>query len=208
MTLGEVKAQFTSLMNRTDLKNNTSLVSTFINQAIRRIQRELRVPMMEKSIVATIGASYNGLIIPSDYLELISMEYTSSFSVYQLQREQLTKVKTAAITLGDPLIFCRQGSKWWLGPSPAAGAKVRFDYYAAFPQLTDDTQSNILTQVAPDAIIYGALSAACDYYNDERSKQFEGRYTQITTMLQEQADGDELTADASVQPALIFDDGL
>jgi hypothetical protein len=46
--------------------------------------------------------------------------------------------------------------------------------------------------------VYGALSAACDYYNDERVDKFEKRYNQILQNLQNMADGDELTADAAV----------
>jgi hypothetical protein len=70
MNLGEVKTQFTGLFNRTDLKAKPDLVTTFLNQAILRIQRELRGPLNEKSLVVTIGSTYNGIIIPGDLLEL------------------------------------------------------------------------------------------------------------------------------------------
>lgn len=203
MTLGEMKAQFTSLMNRTDLRNNTSLVSTFIDQAIMRIQRDLRVPMMEKSILATVGTSYNGLSIPGDLLELIALTVDSDADgspEYQLQRAELTTVKTLAQTIGSPRKYARQGSKWFLGPRPAAGDRVRIDYYANFPDFASDSDSNVLSEVAWDAVVYGALSAACDYYNDERLTNFEARYTQIIKALQEQADSDELSSDAAVAP--------
>ena len=57
---------------------------------------------------------------------------------------------------------------------------------------------------ANDVMGIGALSAASDYYNDDRAGSFEARYKQIAQMLQEQADADELTADAAVRPALLF----
>jgi hypothetical protein len=53
--------------------------------------------------------------------------------------------------------------------------------------------------------MYGALSAAADFLNDDRTGVFEGRYQQIIKALQEQADADELAADAVVAPCLNLD---
>jgi hypothetical protein len=81
-------------------------------------------------------------------------------------------------------------------------------YYASFPTLVNPTDTNALSLVAWDAVVYAALSAACDYYNDERAKQFDARYNQILQNLQNMADGDELTADAAVGPVYSWpDDG-
>ena len=66
------------------------------------------------------------------------------------------------------------------------------------------TDTNTIASIGWDAVVYGALSAASDYYNDDRAGAFEARYKQIAQMLQEQADADELTADAAVRPALLF----
>ena len=205
MNFGEVTTQFLNLMNRTDLRGNSTLTNTFLQLGIQRISRELRVPAMEKTLVATIGATYNGLIIPGDMLELIDLEYTVTNSgVIILRRTNLTRAKTLAQTIGVPLEFARQGKKWWLGPSPASGTQVRIDYYADFSALVLTTDSNMMTTAFPDALIYSALEYACDYYNDDRAKQFGSRYSQITQSLQGMADGDELTADAVVAPALIY----
>lgn len=205
MNFGDVTTQFLNLMNRTDLRGNATLTNTFLQLGIQRISRELRVPAMEKSLVATIGTTYNGLIIPGDMLELIDLEYTvANDGVIILRRTNLTRAKTLAQTVGVPLEFSRQGKKWWLGPSPAAGTQVRIDYYADFSPLALSTDSNMMTTAFPDALIYSALEYACDYYNDERAKTFGSRYAQITQALQAMADGDELTADAVVAPALQY----
>jgi len=46
MNKGEIRAHFIALLNRSDCSN--ALADTFIDQAITRIQRQLRVPAMEK----------------------------------------------------------------------------------------------------------------------------------------------------------------
>jgi hypothetical protein len=56
-----------------------------------------------------------------------------------------------------------------LGPKPGIGSQVLIHYYAEFAPLSDDTSSNTCLKVAWDAVLYGALSAACDYLVDDRS---------------------------------------
>jgi hypothetical protein len=210
MILGDLKAQFKGLLNNTIVNNNSALVSTFINQAIMRIQRELRVPFMEKQILYTIPTGYTKLAIPADLLELIAVMVDADndgILEYELQRRDLTDVIRASELPGHPRQFTRQGGSWILGPKPAAGDQVLIHYYAEFAALADDTSTNTCLKVAWDAVLYGALSFACDYLIDERAQTFEGRYTQITKQLQEQADADELSSDAAVSPALHYEDG-
>lgn len=214
MTLGELKAQFKGLLNNTVVNKRDDLVTTFINQAIMRIQRELRVPFMEKQILYTIPDDYKKLAIPADLLELIAiMVDTDEDGIleFELMRTDMTRVISASQTPGlTPRMFTRQGGSWILGPKPGPGSQVLIHYYAEFAALADDSSTNTCLKVAWDAVLYGALSAACDYLvDDERGVKFESRYAQITKQLQDQADADELTADAVVAPALPIsgDDG-
>jgi hypothetical protein len=102
MTLAELTAQFLGLMNRTDLNTTPSLASTFITQSIMRLQRELRVPFMEKVILYTIPSTYDptrGLAIPSDLLELIDINVDTNndgIMDYPLQRVQLKDAQVAS----------------------------------------------------------------------------------------------------------------
>ncbi|MFI4971138.1 MAG: hypothetical protein ACHP7H_00545 [Hyphomicrobiales bacterium] len=194
------------------MNNNAALVSTFINQAIMRIQRELRVPFMEKQVLYTIPAdgSFLKLAIPADLLELISIMVDADADgilEYELQRKSVMDAVRAFQIPGTSRIYARQGGSWILGPNPAPGSQVLIYYYAEFAALADDNAENTCLKVAWDAVLYGALSLAGDYLNDDRTTRFEQRYTQITQQLQEQADADELTADAAVRPALQFDEG-
>jgi hypothetical protein len=197
-------------MNRSDLNANTALASTFINQSILRLQRELRVPFMEKIVRYTIPSTYDaslGLAIPSDLLELIDINVDSDNSGlidYPLQRVQLKQAMASAQYTDVPAVFARRGGYWVLGPRPALNAVIEIVYYAEFAPLIADTDTNTISRIAWDAVIYGALAVACDFYHDERGEVFEARYKQIGNDLQNMADGDELTADAAVRPALLM----
>lgn len=212
MTLNDLTVQFQSLMNRTDLKNNSALCATFITQAILRIQRELRAPLQEATILYTVPSTYSavtGLAIPNDLLELIAINVGVN-QEYELTRGNYSRVKDMAANWpnGNPESFCRLGGNWIIGPSPVVGDTIMIQYYASFPALVLPTDTNVLLSVAWDAPLYAALSAACDYYNDERVDKFEKRYNQILQNLQNMADGDELTADAAMAPVYAWpDDG-
>lgn len=197
-------------MNRSDLNANTALASTFINQSILRLQRELRVPFMEKIVRYTIPSTYDaslGLVIPSDLLELIDLNVDSNGTGlldYPLQRVQLKEALTRAEYTDVPKVFARRGGYWVLGPRPTTDTVIEIVYYAEFAPLINGADTNTISNIGWDAVIYGALSAACDFYNDDRGQQFEARYKQIGGDIQNMADSDELTADAAVRPALLM----
>jgi hypothetical protein len=210
VNLSQLTAQFLALMNRSDLNGNPALATTFISQSIMRLQRELRVPFMEKIVQYVVPVDYDtstGLPIPTDFLQLIDLNVDSDndgLMDYPLQRVQLKEAMSRAQLLDTPRVFARRGGYWVLGPSPTVGSTIEMVYYATFTPLVAPTDTNILTQSAWDVVVYGALAAAADYYNDDRSQMFDARYNQIAQNLQAMADADELTADAAVRPALLF----
>lgn len=210
MNLGDLKVQFKALLNNGIVNNNATLVSTFVNQGIQRIQRELRVPFMEKQVLYTIPSTYTRLSIPNDLLQLISIQVDrdgDGVLEYELQRVDMNRVMSASQDVGPPSIYARQGAAWFLGPRPNTGDKVLITYYCEFPALLTDTDENTMTKVAWDACVYAALVAAASYLNDDRKDAFEKDFQRIMATLQDQADSDELTADAAVRPCLYFDRG-
>ena len=73
----ELQTDVINLINRSDC--TTALAKTFLQQAQRKIQRNLRIQSMEKSYQITAGTSgssiydaTNGkIVIPGDFLELV-----------------------------------------------------------------------------------------------------------------------------------------
>lgn len=203
MTLGEIKADFTALLNRRD--NTTALTTSFINNALLRVQRTLRIPAMEKSIRATIGTLYSdGLDVPGDLLQFIALtDETDPSNVFELSRVSLAEALSILNTnaTGTARVFARRGSKFIIAPAPNQGSVLRIDYYATFRAISADADTNVLTDVAPDVLVYGALSYAAAYFLDKRQADFEARFKQIMEDLDIQALRDELTGNAQVSPA-------
>ena len=168
MNYGDLKTHFNNVLNRSDI--TTSLTTTFIDQGIARIQRQLRTPMQEKLTTYTISSQTAFVELPNDFIEIISLYYDNTeISRIPMSRFRALNKNTYA---GTPQSFTRQQEKLYLYPQPSSG-EVIFYYYGEFPALSSDTAENALTKVAPDLIIYSALTYAADYYLDERAVQFE-----------------------------------
>jgi hypothetical protein len=225
MAYSDVKSAFLARMNRRDLANDTTgLADLFLQDAIKRVQRNLEIPAGEKSISVVIGNStyFNnnfiqtypngisvtgGLLIPTDFIRMRDITYYNGNGEPSILRKAPLTDTAGAIFFGVPgcvIMYSRQGSMWILGPLPIAGNIVRIDYYSEYATVINPTDDNVLLDIADDLIVYGALSYAADHYNDKRGPQFEQRFTQILSDLQAQADADETSGDAAVGQAYYY----
>jgi hypothetical protein len=209
---GEVRTKFLRRLNRRDCTN--ALADDFIDDSIQRIQRVLRVPMMEKFAVTTVGATDSaytdavGLQVPTDLLKLRELTVISVGGVeVTLESRPLSFVEqhaSASGAVGSPRYYARRGTVYVIAPEPLDGDILTAGYWAEFDALAQDTDDNRLVAVGDDLIIYGALSFACDHWNDKRGPLFEQRFTQALSDIQAQGDDDELSAQPAVQPAFFY----
>lgn len=199
MTKSEVRTSFLALLHNRQC--TPTLADSFLDEGLKRCQRELRCAGMERSLLITIGDDYTGLWIPGDYLEMQRLENSDGKA---LKKKSLDYVKTFN-SGGVPLYYARQGTQLVLGPVPVEGDTLRWDYYAEFGDLTNDSDENVLTIISPYLLVYAALGFASDYFIDERAALFESRYKQLLTSLNDQSDDDDLS-DANVSQALEFPD--
>lgn len=200
MIYGDIQNDFTALLNRRDC--TTAQRNAFFNEAIQRIQREVRCPAMEKSVIYTVPSNYSGLTIPSDLLELISILPEACDD--RLEKTSIERALKGAREPGAPKFYCRQGGVWVLAPAPQQADVIRVDYYAELGTLSAPTDEVPLTKIAPDLLKYAALSYAGDFFNDKRTPTWETRYTQIRDSLQNMADADETSGASVVTPAYSY----
>ena len=203
MNYGDLKSHFNDLLNRSDI--TTALTERFIDQGIARIQRQLRTPMSERVLNITITGQTESLTLPSDFMEIISLYMNE----YELERVTMRKYREVANTAveGKPTMFVRQAEKILVYPQPTSGTLSLY-YHGEFPALSADSDSNVLTNAAPDLIIYAAATFAADFYLDTRADVFETKFNQFLIELQEQANDQELQGGTqSILPAYSFQDG-
>lgn len=200
-TYDELRTQFTSILNRRDI--TTTLRDSFLQDAIRRAQRLVRTPALDRSIQVTINTETE-LSIPIDLLKLINLS-TSEGRIRMVDIDTVLKAIDGGET-GVPRIAARRDAKWALAPIPQTGQEIRIDYTAEDDVLSAGSDESNLSITAPDLIIYGALSYACDYYQDKRVERFEQRFQQIVAEVNDASQDDELSGGAQVSAAYSFED--
>jgi hypothetical protein len=197
MAYVDVKNQFLGLLNRRDI--TPSLTNTFMQFGIQRIQRELRIPAMEKLANFVTDGTYN-VAVPGDYLEMLSIYTNTTTSHKRLTRVDAQSILDYSKQSGIPQFYSRIGGNFVVGPVPPSGTSVFIYYYADASALVADSDTNWITDIAPTLLIYAALSYASDYFLDDRKQMFEASYIQIAEQLQNMALQDELE-NASVSSA-------
>lgn len=183
MNKAGIRDQVRALLNRNDVTD--ALLNTFIDQAVARVQRTLRVPSMEKTQTYTVtSVSPEVLTLPSDYL---GMKYL--FVDQQLlEYVDLGKYLTTLDAIGStPRMYTRVQGALKVKPTPAVGTVITMIYFGEIPDLVNDADENFVSVLAPELLTYGALTYAADYYIDERKDMFEGRFATVYAEVEEQA---------------------
>ena len=207
MNKATLRQRIKDLLNRSDLTD--SVANSFIDQAMQRIQRQLRTPMNEKLGTFIIEQEYPEFGLPSEFLELISLTYFNEQGEVAsvLERVPITTLenkKRVQDVTGVPRFYARKHLDILIYPTPSVGT-MEIYYYAEFPSIDEINPEHVLTEVAPDLVIYGALSFAADYFIDERGPLFEQRFQTGLQEIQDQSDQQHLSGGIqTVQPAYDF----
>lgn len=196
MNKQEVRSLIKGLINRTDCTD--SLANQYITLAEKNIQRGLRLPFMEKGIRLTGDASGSEAYeIPSDYIELVNIASDNGL----LTRVSLDQLLRHPHT-GSPKYFSRDRGYWRFRPFIKDSEPVVVTYYAELPSLVADSDTTVLSEIAPDLIAYTAASLLCDYFVDDRKANFTQMAQEVFTALQMQFLDQELSGgETLMQPS-------
>ena len=200
MTYADMQAQFLAILNRDDCTD--TLAQTFLQQAIQRIQREARLPSMERLLVITPTAPMSFIDIPADLIQPIDLFVQSAngsgytppwlgvtpppgLGITYTPLKHVTYRDLMRIPASDiPQAYARVQSQFAVRGWIPAGTETQLLYYGAFTPLASADSANELTASAPDLAIYAALSLAADYFQIEQGAQWEARYQQILSDVQ------------------------
>lgn len=199
MNKAALRTQFKALLNRNDCSN--TLADTFIDQAVARVQRNLRIPSMEKAASITFSELLpDSFILPNDFLDFIDIFYEDATGGRKLSKLPRASFLRHHSTGGKPSVYIRTGAAVQIKPAPHPDTSLSLLYYGELDDLVADTDSNQISDTVPELIIYGALSFAGDYFVDDRKPQFEEVYRRIYEEVEQQARDLEFSgADMAVQ---------
>lgn len=187
MNYQELQTLFKQRLNRRDITQ--TLVEGFITHSIQRTQRLLRTPGSENAAIINLIDGEATITIPGDYLKMVNVFVDDG---EPLTRTDLSTVIRASRYPGTPRFYARNRGDLVLGPRPSGASQVTLVYHANFALLSAPADSNWLTEIAPDVIIDGALSKACEHFTDPRKDSFENSYVTAIVDLNTQAQDDEL----------------
>lgn len=159
MNFKEVQDTVALWLNRDDL---STAISTFINNTISSIERKFNFQYMERLVSMT--ASTHELVAPSDYKSLRYSFIVDSYGERILLTKKDAKAAIALypnfeqhIGLPKCISTIDGGRTFLLRPTPDVDYTIEFAYYAKSSPLINDTDTNWLTDNAPDVLLYGAL---------------------------------------------------
>jgi len=204
MNKGQIRAHFIALLNRSDCSD--ALADTFIDQALTRIQRVLRIPSMEKQQAYSVssGSALSQIVMPANLIEIIDIQF-AGVSLLRIPMHEMASAQQSG-SVGNPQFFSREREVIKITPKPTSGT-IFLNYYGEFDALTTDTSTNVITDIASDLLTYTALSYASDYFLDERGQVFEGKAAQFLLEIQDQANSAETSGMSQVmRPTTSFTD--
>lgn len=170
-----IRNQIRGLLNRNDLTDTQADI--FIDQAVARIQRTLRIPPMERTMITTVADSSPELIVlPNDFLQLKNL-YTDKGTLEYKDLGQFLQIQDAPGNY--PKYYTRVQGSYLVKPSPPEGLQINMIYYGEIADLVNETDENFLSVICPDLLVYGALIYAADFFVDDRRDSFEAVATRI-----------------------------
>lgn len=177
-------------LNREGFTSIEARSQDFLDMAQRRVQREVRVPPMERQ-VELIPDDQGRAPVPTDYLEAKYVVAVSSTDAWYLQPATYPQVLQHRQRRQRLLVFDVEAGYFHFGGQPR-DEEIQLVYYREFEFVNETTQTNWFTMYAPELILYAAIVEAATYLKDfELASAYERRYNQAKSLLEEQKDRGE-----------------
>ena len=199
MTNAELQALVAQYMHRTDLDSE---IPGFIELARTRINRDMRV--RENIITDTETPTVNPRDLPADFLEMRDIYHRRGENRISLQlvgRKQLDRYDRSTINEAFPRFYSVDGVQLETQPG---GVDVEFTliYFAAVPELVNDTDTNLLMSIYPMTWLYGSLIEGHSFTQDlDLMQESVASYTSEVSQANAQAAEAESGATLQVEGA-------
>jgi hypothetical protein len=166
-------------------------IPRLINLAERRIARELKVQGFINVVTGTLLAGQSVYAKPDRWRDTVSMNIGTGASgntrkqLFTRDYEYMRRYWPDATQTSQPCFYGDYDYTHWLvAPTPDLPYSFEVLYYELPPLLSDDVQTNWLTEYAPQLLLYGTLLEATPFLkNDERIGTWQAYYDRAAQML-------------------------
>ena len=166
-------------------------IPRLINLAERRIARELKVQGFINVVTNTLNAGQSVYSKPDRWRDTISINIGTGATnstrkvLFTRDYEYLRAYWPDESQTSEPIFYSDYDYNHWLiAPTPDDAYPIEILYYELPPLLDDSTQTNWLTEYAPQLLLYGTLLEATPFLkNDERIGVWQQMYDRSAAML-------------------------
>lgn len=166
-------------------------IPRLINLAERRIARELKIQGFINVVTAQLLADNPVVTKPDRWRDTVSMfigtgtNNDTRSALFTRSYDYLRSYWPDATQTGEPLFYSDYDYNHWLvAPTPDADYPIEILYYQLPPLLTEEAQTNWLTENAPEILLYATLLEATPFLkNDERIPVWQNMYDRAAAML-------------------------
>ena len=166
-------------------------IPRLINLAERRIARELKVQGFIHVVNGTMAVGQSVYDKPDRWRDTISVNFgtgptlSKRTPLFTRSYEYCRAYWPDESETSQPLFYSDYDYDHWLfAPTPDAAYPFEILYYELPPLLDDATQTNWLTEYAPQLLLYGTLLEATPFLkNDERITTWQNYYDRAAGML-------------------------
>ena len=184
-------SELENFLIRSDL---TDRIPTFIQLFEARMNRILRSADMENAVTnSTSGAV---IALPDDYREArtLYIDADPDITLTAMTLSSLRETYPVAVT-GRPTAYAVSGRNLYIAPAPDGTYVYTLTYFQSLPALTSSNTSNWLLAAHPDVYLYGVLTAAEAYLqNDERFPVWKGAWDEALGEIIQEANAQRLPA--------------
>ena len=194
-TYAELKTAIANWLDRDDL---TDRIPEFIALAEARMNRVLRLRMMESKYTASTVAAQRNYNLPTGYVQMRNFQInTSPITPLQYVSPEIYDRLWGGSTGGTPQFYTIIANEIQLGPIPGSVLTMEMLFYKKITALSASNTTEQMLTDNPDIYLYGALLEAEPFImNDERVALWAKGFAQAVADLQEQDNKDRHSGSA------------
>ena len=176
-----------------------AMIPTLIGLAQSAIAAELKTLLQLVVVTTTLTASNPVLIKPTRWRKTISMKINGAPVV--LRSQDYIAQYNSESTTGQPKFYAEYDyNNWNFAPSPNQNYPVEIIYYSLVQPLDSSNQTNLFTQIAPQAMLFGTLLQAQGYLKAlDKLPVWKAYYTDCIASLKKEDNSRRIDRNTTVQ---------
>ena len=194
-TYAELQIAVANWLDREDL---TDRIPEFITLAEARMNRMLRLRLMENKYTASTVAAQRNYALPTGYVQMrnFQINVTPVRPLQYVTPEVYDRIWGGSSS-GTPEVYTIIANEIQLGPKPDSIMTMEMLFYKRITALSGSNTTEQMLTENPDVYLYGALMEAEPFVmNDERMGLWAQGFAQAIQALQEQDNKDRHSGSA------------